>query len=43
MYCSIAGYVSGAIVADEHVSSVILGLVGCSIFVAVGVCVSLIS
>jgi hypothetical protein len=38
MYCSIAGYVSGAIFTNEPVSSVILGLVGCRIFVAVGVC-----
>ena len=37
MCCCIAGNMSGAIVADEHASSVILGLVECSIFVAVGV------
>ena len=37
MYCSIAGYLSGATVRDEPASFVILGLVGCSIFVAVGV------
>jgi len=38
MWCSIAGYLSGATVADEPAASfVFIGLVVCSIFIAFGV------